>query len=134
MTDHYQVEGAVVTVTIDRSSVRNAVDPESAAALADCFRRFATDEKLAVAILTGAGGNFCAGFDLRSMASGTPNRLSEDGDGPLGPTRLELDKPVIAAIEGYAVAGGSSWRCGATSGSPPAMPPWASSTAASACR
>jgi enoyl-CoA hydratase len=106
VTIRYQAEGAVVTVTIDRSSVRNAVDPESAAALADCFRRFATDEKLAVAILTGAGGNFCAGFDLRSMASGTPNRLSEDGDGPMGPTRLELDKPVIAAIEGYAVAGG----------------------------
>lgn len=106
MTVHYQVESAVVTVTMDRSRVRNAVDPDSAAALADCFRRFAADDGLAVAILTGAGGNFCAGFDLRSMASGAPNMLSESGDGPMGPTRLELDKPVIAAIEGYAVAGG----------------------------
>jgi enoyl-CoA hydratase len=106
VTVHYQVEGAVVTVTMDRSHVRNAVDPDSAAALADCFRRFAADDGLAVAILTGAGGNFCAGFDLRSMVSGAPNMLSASGDGPMGPTRLELDKPVIAAIEGYAVAGG----------------------------
>ena len=106
MTVHYEPDDAVVTVTIDRPRVRNAVDPETAAALVDCFRRFAADAKLAVAVLTGAGGTFCSGFDLKSMASGAPYRLSEDGDGPLGPTRLELDKPVIAAIEGYAVAGG----------------------------
>jgi enoyl-CoA hydratase len=96
----------VVTVTIDRPEVRNAVDADTAAELADSFRRFAADEKLAAAILTGAGGTFCAGYDLKSMASGAPERLSEDGDGPMGPTRLVLDKPVIAAIEGFAVAGG----------------------------
>jgi enoyl-CoA hydratase len=106
VTVHYEAEGAVVTVTIDRPRVRNAVDSDTAAGLVGCFRRFAADEKLAVAILTGAGGNFCAGFDLKSMAAGSANRLSVDGDGPMGPTRLELDKPVIAAIEGYAVAGG----------------------------
>jgi enoyl-CoA hydratase/carnithine racemase len=106
VTVHYQVDGAVVTVTIDRPRVRNAVDPDTATALVGCFQRFAADETLAVAILHGAGGNFCAGFDLKSIASGSPNRLSEDGHGPMGPTRLALDKPVIAAIEGYAVAGG----------------------------
>jgi enoyl-CoA hydratase len=96
----------VVTVTIDRPEVRNAVDAETAAELADCFRRFGADESLAVAVLTGAGGTFCAGYDLKSMASSAPGRLKEDGDGPMGPTRLVLDKPVIAAIEGFAVAGG----------------------------
>jgi enoyl-CoA hydratase len=106
VTVHYEAEGAVVTVTIDRPDVRNAVDADTAAELADCFRRFGADEKLASAVLTGAGGTFCAGYDLKSMASGAPDRLSEDGDGPMGPTRLVLDKPVIAAIEGFAVAGG----------------------------
>ena len=106
MSVRYEAEGAVVTVTIDRPEVRNAVDEETAASLADCFRRFAADEKLVAAVLTGAGGNFCAGFDLKSMASDVSERLTEEGDGPMGPTRLELDKPVIAAIEGYAVAGG----------------------------
>ena len=107
MTVRYEAEGAVVTVTIDRPAARNAVDPDTAAALADCFRRFAADEALAAAVLTGAGGNFCAGFDLKWIAAGTTNRLSPTGeDGPMGPTRLVLDKPVIAAIEGYAVAGG----------------------------
>jgi enoyl-CoA hydratase len=107
VTVHYEAEGAVVTVTIDRPAARNAVDPDTAAALADCFRRFAADEALAAAVLTGAGGNFCAGFDLKAIAAGTTNRLSATGeDGPMGPTRLVLDKPVIAAIEGYAVAGG----------------------------
>lgn len=96
----------MVTVTIDRPEVRNAVDAETAAELAECFRRFAADENLAAAVLTGAGGTFCAGFDLKSMASGAIDRLTEEGEGPMGPTRLELDKPVIAAIEGYAVAGG----------------------------
>jgi enoyl-CoA hydratase len=106
VTVSYEAEGAVVTVTIDRPEVRNAVDAETAAKLAECFRRFAADETLSAAVLTGAGGNFCAGFDLKSLASGATNRLTEEGEGPMGPTRLELDKPVIAAIEGYAVAGG----------------------------
>jgi enoyl-CoA hydratase len=96
----------VATVTIDRPEVRNAVDADTAAELADCFRRFGADDKLAAAVLTGAGGTFCAGYDLKAMASGAPDRLREDGDGPMGPTRLVLDKPVIAAIEGFAVAGG----------------------------
>jgi enoyl-CoA hydratase len=106
VTVRYDVEDAVVTVTIDRPEVRNAVDSATAAELVDCFRRFAGDDELAVAILTGADGNFCAGFDLKAVAAGESNRLSLEGDGPMGPTRLELDKPVIAAIEGYAVAGG----------------------------
>lgn len=96
----------MVTVTIDRPEVRNAVDSATAAELAGCFRRFAADHNLSVAVLTGAGSTFCAGFDLKAVAAGEPNRLSEEGDGPMGPTRLVLDKPVIAAIEGYAVAGG----------------------------
>jgi enoyl-CoA hydratase len=106
VTVRYEAEDAVVTVTIDRPEVRNAVDPATATQLADAFRTFDADGSLAVAVLTGAGGTFCAGFDLRSVAAGLPARLSETGDSPMGPTRLVLDKPVIAAIEGYAVAGG----------------------------
>jgi len=105
VTARFQVDGAVATVTIDRPQVRNAVDAETAEALAGSFRRFAEDKELAVAVLTGAGGHFCAGYDLKSLSS-APDRLSEEGDGPMGPTRMNLDKPVIAAIEGYAVAGG----------------------------
>jgi enoyl-CoA hydratase/carnithine racemase len=86
--------------------VRNAVDSATADELARCFRRFAADEHLSAAVLTGAGSTFCAGFDLKAVAAGKPNNLSVEGDGPMGPTRLVLDKPVIAAIEGYAVAGG----------------------------
>jgi enoyl-CoA hydratase len=106
VTVRYEVVGAVVTVTIDRPKARNAVNAETAERLAACFRKFAEDESLSVAVLTGAGNTFCAGFDLKAVAAGEPNRLLEDGDGPMGPTRLELGKPVIAAIEGYAVAGG----------------------------
>lgn len=115
MSVHYEAEGAVVTVTIDRPEVRNAVDPDTAVALADCFRRFDADEKLAAAVLTGAGGNFCAGYDLKAMAASfvsptgltlPPPGATARADGPMGPTRLQLGKPVIAAIEGYAVAGG----------------------------
>jgi enoyl-CoA hydratase len=106
VTVHYEAEGAVVTVTIDRPNVRNAVDSATAAGLVECFRRFAADEALSAAVLTGAGSNFCAGFDLKAVAAGEANRLAEDGEGPMGPTRLVLDKPVIAAIEGFAVAGG----------------------------
>jgi enoyl-CoA hydratase len=99
-------EDGVMTVTIARPEVRNAVDPETAGALGDAFRDFEEDGSLAVAVLTGAGGNFCAGYDLKALASGAPNRLPEAGAGPMGPTRMNLSKPVIAAIEGYAVAGG----------------------------
>jgi enoyl-CoA hydratase len=99
-------EDGVMTVTIARPEVRNAVDAETAAALADAFRQFEEDRGLAVAVLTGAGGHFCAGFDLKALAAGAPKRLPEAGEGPMGPTRMALSKPVIAAIEGYAVAGG----------------------------
>ena len=101
-----QTQGDVFVVTIDRPEVRNAVDAATARALADAFRRFDADESLRVAILTGAGGAFCAGADLKAVASGRGSRLSEDGDGPMGPSRMLLSKPVIAAVEGHAVAGG----------------------------
>src|SRR6266850_7079453 len=106
MTVRYETEGAVAIVTIDRPEVRNAVDGPTAAALTDAFRRFDGDETLAVAVLTGAGGAFCAGADLKGIAEGRGNRIAADGDAPLGPSRLLLSKPTIAAVEGYAVAGG----------------------------
>lgn len=93
-------------VTINRQDVRNAVDAQTAAALAETFRRFDQAENLRVAVLSGAGGTFCAGADLTGVASRKGNRLSEEGDGPMGPTRMLLSKPVIAAVEGHAVAGG----------------------------
>jgi enoyl-CoA hydratase len=99
-------EAGVVTITIARPEVRNAVDAETAGGLADAFGRFEEDPSLAVAVLTGAGEHFCSGFDLKALAADSPNRLSETGGGPMGPTRITLSKPVIAAIEGYAVAGG----------------------------
>src|ERR1039458_4267059 len=97
---------SILTVTINRPEARNAVDAATAAALADAFRSFDADETLYVAVLTGAGGSFCAGADLKAIAAGRPNALSEGGDGPMGPTRMLLSKPAIAAIEGHAVAGG----------------------------
>jgi enoyl-CoA hydratase len=96
----------VVVVTIDRPDVRNAVDGPTAQALADAFRAFDGDAALDAAVLTGAGGTFCSGADLKAAAAGAGNRVAEDGDGPMGPTRMLLSKPVIAAIEGHAVAGG----------------------------
>ena len=96
----------MLTVTIDRPAVRNAVDPETARALEAAFRDFDANDELAVAVLTGAGGNFCAGFDLKALAGGARYAVGETGPGPMGPTRMVLRKPVIAAIEGYAVAGG----------------------------
>ena len=102
----YEVDGSVAIVSIDRPEVRNAVDRATAEELAAAFRLFDADEGLAVAVLTGRGGTFCAGADLRSVAAGAGNRVAEDGDGPMGPTRLQLSKPVIAAVEGHAVAGG----------------------------
>jgi enoyl-CoA hydratase len=105
-TVRFETDGPVAVVTIDRPEVRNAVDGPTAAALADAFRRFDADEALAVAVLTGAGGTFCAGADLKAVATGNGNRVRDEGDGPMGPTRMLLDKPVIAAVEGHAVAGG----------------------------
>ena len=99
-------DGAVTTVTIDRPQARNAVDGPTAAALADAFRAFDADDGQAVAILYGAGGTFCAGADLKAVGTDAGNQVTEDGDGPMGPTRMRLSKPVIAAIEGHAVAGG----------------------------
>jgi enoyl-CoA hydratase len=106
MTVRLDSTGPVLTVTIDRPGVRNAVDRETAAALADAFRDFDADDTLSVAVLTGAGDSFCAGADLKAVSLGEPNRVEPDGDGPMGPSRLRLGKPVIAAIEGHAVAGG----------------------------
>jgi enoyl-CoA hydratase len=99
-------DGAVTTVILDRPEVRNAVDRATAEALAEAFRRFDADPAASVAVLWGAGGTFCAGADLRALASGRANRVEPDGDGPMGPTRMTLSKPVIAAVAGYAVAGG----------------------------
>jgi enoyl-CoA hydratase len=104
----FDIDGAVCVITIDRPEVRNAVDGPTAAALADAFRRFETDGALSVAVLTGAGGTFCSGADLKAIADGRGNRVERDvsADGPMGPTRMAFSKPVIAAVEGFAVAGG----------------------------
>lgn len=101
-------DGEVLIVTIDRPGVRNAVDGPTAAQLADAFRAFEADDDLAVAVLTGAGGTFCAGADLKGIAEGRANRVDRDmaADGPMGPSRMVLSKPVVAAVEGHAVAGG----------------------------
>jgi enoyl-CoA hydratase len=105
----YETDGPVAVVTIDRPDVANAVDRPTAEELVEAFRRFDDDDSLAVAVLTGAGGKFCAGADLKAMQEpGAPraSRVEPDGDGPVGPTRMLLNKPVIAAVEGHAAAGG----------------------------
>jgi enoyl-CoA hydratase len=99
-------QGQVVVVTIDRPSVRNAVDAEAAHALREAFAEFDRDETASVAVLTGAGGAFCAGADLKALGAGDRRPVHEDGPGPMGPTRMTLAKPVVAAVEGFAVAGG----------------------------
>jgi enoyl-CoA hydratase len=98
--------GPVTTVRLSRPHARNAVDGPTAAALAEAFRAFDADPDAAVAVLHGEGGTFCSGADLRAVGTPTGNRVEPDGDGPMGPTRLRLSKPVIAAIAGHAVAGG----------------------------
>ena len=102
----YTVRGAIAVVTIERPEVRNAVDQPTRQALAEAFRQFEAEPAHSVAVLTGAGGAFCAGADLKARAAGQRKPYGEDGDGPMGPTRMKLSKPVIAAIEGPAVAGG----------------------------
>ncbi len=99
-------EGPVVTVILDRPAHKNAVDRATAEELADAFRSFDADDTARVAILHGDHGVFCAGADLKAMATGAGNRVERDGDGPMGPSRMLLSKPVIGSIEGHAVAGG----------------------------
>ncbi|WP_089106014.1 crotonase/enoyl-CoA hydratase family protein [Streptomyces hyaluromycini] len=99
-------KGPVTTVVLSRPEVRNAVDGPTAAELVAAFREFEADDEARVAVLWGEGGTFCAGADLKAMGGERGNRVAEDGDGPMGPTRLRLSKPVIAAIAGHAVAGG----------------------------
>jgi enoyl-CoA hydratase len=99
-------DGPVAIVSLERPKVRNCVDGPTALELADAFRNFDADDDLAVAVLTGSEGAFCAGADLKAVGDKRGNRVTEDGDGPMGPTRMLLGKPVIAAVEGHAVAGG----------------------------
>jgi len=107
VTVHVERLGAVTTVVIDRPEARNAIDRPTAQALADAFREFDADPAQHVAVLCGANGHFCAGADLKAFVANPGEwSLSEDGDAPLGPTRMLLGKPVIAAVSGYAVAGG----------------------------
>ncbi len=98
--------GPITVVTIDRPEVRNAVDGPTAASLVAAFASFEADDTSSVGVLTGAGGTFCAGADLKAVARGNGNRVQREGVGPMGPTRMQLAKPVIAAVEGHAVAGG----------------------------
>lgn len=98
--------GPVTTVILDRPEVRNAVDGRTAALLAEAFADFEADPDAAVAVLFGAGGTFCSGADLKAIGSPVGNRTEPDGNGPMGPTRMRLTKPVIAAVAGHAVAGG----------------------------
>jgi enoyl-CoA hydratase len=99
-------DGPVYTVLLNRPERRNAVDGATAQRLADAFREFDSDGDAAVAVLHGEGGVFCAGADLKAVGTDAGNRVTEDGDGPMGPSRMRLSKPVIAAISGHAVAGG----------------------------
>ncbi len=109
MSIQVESKDSICTIIIDRPEVKNAIDGPSARKLADAFRQFEQNESLSVAVLWGRGGTFCAGADLKAIAEPRKqrsNHLISDGDGPMGPTRMILQKPVIAAISGYAVAGG----------------------------
>ncbi|MEU8617919.1 crotonase/enoyl-CoA hydratase family protein [Streptomyces sp. NPDC048623] len=99
-------DGPVTTVVLSRPQARNAVDGPTAALLVDAFREFEADDEASVAVLWGEGGTFCAGADLKAVGTPRGSRVAPDGDGPMGPTRLRLSKPVIAAVAGHAVAGG----------------------------
>src|SRR5262245_17920416 len=106
MTLRIEKKDGITTVILNRPEVRNAVDRETAGELAEAFRDFDADPDARVGVLYGDNGTFCAGADLKAIAKGQSNRNDQDGDGPMGPTRMLLSKPVIAAIAGYAVAGG----------------------------
>jgi enoyl-CoA hydratase len=106
MSVRVERDGPVTTVVLSRPQVRNAVDGPTARALAEAFVGFDADPDAAVAVLWGEGGAFCAGADLKALGTERENRVATDGDGPMGPTRMRLSKPVIAAISGHAVAGG----------------------------
>lgn len=137
MTVRIERNGPVTTVVLARPEVRNAVDGPTAHALADAFRAFEADPDAAVAVLWGEGGTFCAGADLKAIGTPRGNHVTataDEGDGPMGPTRLRLGKPVIAAVSGHAVAGGSNSRSGAICGWPTRTPCSECSAAAGACR
>ena len=102
----FETRGAIAVITIQRPQARNAINHVARVELAEAFRRFDADAALSVAVLTGSEGVFCAGFDLKDTAAGRRAHRNPEGDGPMGPTRMKLSKPVIAAIEGWAVAGG----------------------------
>ena len=106
MSVYIEKDGPVTTLVLSRPEVRNAVDHETAQELADAIRSFEIDDEAKVAVFCGDQGQFCAGADLKKIAKDAPNRMEPEGDGPMGPTRMQLTKPVIAAISGYAVAGG----------------------------
>lgn len=106
MSVRVERDGPVTTVHLHRPERRNAVDGPTAGALADAFRAFDADDSASVAVLHGEGGTFCAGADLTAVGTDRGNRVAPDGDGPMGPSRLRLSKPVIAAVSGHAVAGG----------------------------
>ncbi len=106
MSVRVERDGPITTVILARPDVKNAVDQKTAESLALAFRSFEEDASAKVGVLFGAGETFCAGADLKAIARGEPNRIGPDGDGPMGPSRMILSKPVIAAIAGHAVAGG----------------------------
>jgi enoyl-CoA hydratase len=106
MTIRIERDGPVTTVVLNRPEARNAVDGATAEELAEAFRAFDADPEASVGVLYGEHGQFCAGADLKAFAAGNFNRVEPEGDGPMGPTRMLLSKPVIAAVAGYAVAGG----------------------------
>lgn len=107
MVVRIEKKSSIVTVIIDNPEVRNAVDGPTANELSKAFKEFEEDENASVAVLCGANGTFCAGANLKAMTGGNnQNKALKEGDGPMGPSRLMLSKPVIAAVSGYAVAGG----------------------------
>ncbi len=101
-----EIEYPIYTIILNNPEVKNAIDGPTAKELTEAFRKFENDDKAEIAVLYGANGTFCSGANLKAIAKGNENRIEKDGDGPMGPTRMKLSKPVIAAVAGYAVAGG----------------------------